>query len=138
MLKPELYELIKEHKQQFVQYKFDMLLGSYGHTVPRLPPYHLDLNPIELIWATVKHNVAQRNVTFDLEDIKKLADEEFAKITPEKRQKRCNHVIDIKSKYLEKERVIDNNSEEFIITLTDTDSDSDLDFSESSEDDEHQ
>ncbi|XP_040071785.1 uncharacterized protein LOC120844203 [Ixodes scapularis] len=33
-------------------------------TVLRLPPYHCELNPIELIWARVKREVASKNITF--------------------------------------------------------------------------
>ena len=49
MLKPELYSIVKQNKDQHKTYKFDFLLQQHGHTVLRLPPYHPDLNPIELI-----------------------------------------------------------------------------------------
>lgn len=54
MLKPQLYSLIKLKKPQLKMYKIDAVLAQHGHSVLRLPPYHPDLNPIELIWATVK------------------------------------------------------------------------------------
>jgi transposase len=62
MLKPQLYQIIKHYKKRYVSYKFDALLRDHGHTVLRLPPYHPDLNPIELIWATVKNNVAKKTL----------------------------------------------------------------------------
>jgi hypothetical protein len=64
MHKPDLYELIKTHKPLYYTYKIDMFLAEHGYTVLRLPPYHPEMNPIELIWATVKKWVADRNVTF--------------------------------------------------------------------------
>lgn len=39
MLKAELYQIIKEHKEAPV-YEADQLLMSHGHKVVRLPPYH--------------------------------------------------------------------------------------------------
>jgi transposase len=73
MLKPQLYEIIKRNKKQHILYRFDMVLQQRGHIALRLPLYHPDLNPIELIWATIKNNVGQKNVTFKLQDAERLA-----------------------------------------------------------------
>jgi hypothetical protein len=81
MRKPDLYELIKTHKPLYSTYKTDMILAEHGHSVLRLPPYYPQLNPIELIWATVKKRIADRNVTLRMEDVIKLADEQFASIS---------------------------------------------------------
>jgi transposase len=48
-----------------------------------LPPYHPELSYIELIWGTAKNWVADKNVTFKLDDVIKLTDEGFAAITNE-------------------------------------------------------
>lgn len=130
MLKPELYSIIKQNKDQHKTYKFDFLLQQHGHTVLRLPPYHPDLNPIELIWATIKNAVAKLNVTFKLDDVSRLAQIEFAKITPVEWKKRCDHVIKIEDNYLENEHFVDIQTEELIINLGE-DSDSESDFSDS-------
>ncbi|CAH1997747.1 unnamed protein product [Acanthoscelides obtectus] len=104
-------------------------------TVIRLPPYNPDLNPIELIWATVKNRVADRNITFTLDDAQRIAEEEFSNITPHDWKKRCDHVIKIETEYLEREDKVYAISEEFIINIgnddTDSDSDSDVGDSES-------
>ena len=52
MLKPELLELCKRNKPA-PTYRVDQLLKRYGHTVLRLPPYHPDLNAIEMIWGNL-------------------------------------------------------------------------------------
>jgi hypothetical protein len=62
MLKPEIYNLVKQNKPACPVYKLNMLLGQHGHTALRLPPYHPELNPIEKIWAQVKQWVASHNV----------------------------------------------------------------------------
>ena len=69
-----LYELIKLHKPDPV-YKVDEFLKRHGHLALRLPPYHCDLNPIELIWGDLKCGVARDNTTFKVTDVKKLVKE---------------------------------------------------------------
>lgn len=130
MLKPELYTIIKQHKDKHRTYKFDVLMQQHGHTVLRLPPYHPDLNPIELVWASVKNAVARRNVSFKFEDVESLAREEFSKISQEEWRKRCEHVVKVEDNYLSNEIIIDIHTEELIINLGDS-SDSDSDESDS-------
>ncbi|RZB39640.1 DDE 3 domain containing protein [Asbolus verrucosus] len=60
--KPELYAIIKMHKNRNPRYKLDILLNEHGHNVLRLPPYHPEFNPIEKIWAITKNWVASRNI----------------------------------------------------------------------------
>jgi len=52
-----------------------------GHEVIRLPPYHCQYNPIELIWAQVKGEVATKNTTFKLADVEKLMHEAIDSVT---------------------------------------------------------
>lgn len=124
MLKPQLYELVLQNKHRFISYKIDRILANYGHTTLRLPPYHPDLNPIEKIWALVKNHVAQKNVTFKLEDAKALLDEKLLSVTKEEWSKRCKHAIDIEKKYIESDHIMDDVSERIVINVGD-DSDSD-------------
>jgi transposase len=51
MCKPELYSLIKLRKPRFRTFKIDALLAEHVHSALQLPPYHPDLNRIELIWV---------------------------------------------------------------------------------------
>ncbi|KAL4088851.1 hypothetical protein QTP88_023935 [Uroleucon formosanum] len=51
MFKPQLYDIIRKHKQVFIKYSLDGILSKEGHDIIRLPPYHPDLNPIEMIWS---------------------------------------------------------------------------------------
>lgn len=127
MLKPQLYDIVKGCKKRYVTYKFDSLLSSQGHTVLRLPPYHPDLNPIELIWAQVKNNVAKRNTTFKLAEVQKLAEEEFAAVTQEDWQKCCSHAQKFEKSYLENEVTVDVQTEQIIINISaDSDSESEV------------
>ncbi|CAG4940862.1 unnamed protein product [Colias eurytheme] len=94
--KPSLVQLVKKHKPDPI-YEIDELLGQHGHTVVRLPPYHCDLNPIELIWAQAKRKIASQNV--GAKNIKELALDAFNSITREDWKNCCDHVKKIEMEY---------------------------------------
>lgn len=55
----ELYEIILEHKKDIVRYVvFDIAHANGNHTVLFTPPYHCELQPIEMIWGCLKNPVA--------------------------------------------------------------------------------
>jgi transposase len=91
-------------------------------TVLRLPPYHCELNPIELIWAQIKNEVASKNITFKLRDVKPLFQEAVEHVTDENWKKCIEH-----SKKIENEmrRIGENfgTVPELIISLQDSSSD---------------
>ena len=45
---------------------------EYEHEILRLPPYHCELNPIELAWAAEKNYVAGENKDMTLDSVEKL------------------------------------------------------------------
>uniref|UniRef100_A0A8D8U0L3 Tc1-like transposase DDE domain-containing protein n=1 Tax=Cacopsylla melanoneura TaxID=428564 RepID=A0A8D8U0L3_9HEMI len=131
MLKPQLYTLIKLYKPQHKTFKIDSILANAGHSALRLPPYHPDLNPIELIWSQLKGRVAKRNVNFSMSEVTKLVTEECNAITEEDWRRCCNHTRKIEEAYMEREPLLDVMSEEIIIHLgKDSSSESDYSCSE--------
>lgn len=54
-----------------------------GHEVIRLPPYHCQYNPIELIWAQIKREVEENNCTFKIRDVMKLLEDAIKNVTIE-------------------------------------------------------
>ena len=98
MLKPELYELIKRSKPA-KSYIVDELIGSHGHIVLRLPPYHCNLNPIEMIWGILKTDIAQHNNTFKLADMQQLANKTINNFSNETITKTFDHVLEIEQSY---------------------------------------
>ncbi|KAJ8911544.1 hypothetical protein NQ315_012797 [Exocentrus adspersus] len=58
----------------------DEMAASRQITVLRLPPYHCELNPIELVWAQVKGDVARNNTSFKLSDVKILLENSLERL----------------------------------------------------------
>jgi transposase len=66
---PELLLRIAPYKSREKVYELDQIANEMGHLVIRLPPYHCQYNPIELICAKVEGEFAQLNDTFRLSDV---------------------------------------------------------------------
>jgi transposase len=78
-LKSDLLQLVRHMKMTNV-YQIDNIIAQHGHTSLRLPPYHSHLNPIELVWAHVKGQVAATNTTFKMSDVKRLTIDALSRI----------------------------------------------------------
>ncbi|XP_050508858.1 uncharacterized protein LOC126886060 [Diabrotica virgifera virgifera] len=127
MLKVDLYSIVQSHKPRFKVHEIDRILGNSGHSVLRLPPYHPDLNPIELVWAALKKYVADKNVDFKFSDVDRFCDEFFETFSNEEWKKRCEHAKSFEKFFREKEPVLDVVFDKIIINL---DEDSSSDFSD--------
>jgi transposase len=80
LLRPELLALAKANKPES-QYIIDDIAKEKGHIILRLPPYHPDLNPIELVWAQLKKIVSSRNFTNKLNDVLEITKAAFTEIS---------------------------------------------------------
>lgn len=129
MVKDELLHLVKVHKENFNKYAIDELAKTYNRTVLRLPPYHCELNPIELIWAQVKGEIARKNTTFKLKEVKELLDTSLNNVTKENWLNAIKHVKEIEKNMWELDVIVENLHDNFIINL---------DSSESSDSDIHE
>ncbi|XP_049274292.1 uncharacterized protein LOC125759487 [Rhipicephalus sanguineus] len=65
-LKPELIQLVNQNKHRFSGYRIDALAKAAGHDIVRLPPYHCEFNPVEMVWSQVKGYIAANNRSFIL------------------------------------------------------------------------
>lgn len=96
-LKAELVEML-EKIAPIPTYAVDELALQNSHKVIRTPPYHPELQPIEICWGVLKNNVA-RNCDFTMANLLQQLEISFNKVTA----KTCSGIIqkvrDIESCY---------------------------------------
>jgi len=92
MFKPQLMAKVREIKGKYISYVVENMAKNAGYTVLRLPPYHCELNPIELAWTMVKTYVKQNNNTFKIDDVKHLMNTAIDRVTTENWQNFIQHV----------------------------------------------
>lgn len=114
MRKTELFELVDANAPPTKKYCIDELLKEKGHDVLRIPPYHCDLNAIELAWAATKRYVRERNVSAELNltTMKTLTTEALDTISKEQWVKYTEHVIKIEKEYWELDNLVEETIEE--------------------------
>ena len=73
-LRAELWTLVKSEREKFPDKVMETVAKEYGHEILRLPPYHCELNPIELAWAAEKNYVTGENKNTSLDSVEKCSD----------------------------------------------------------------
>ncbi|XP_048250644.1 uncharacterized protein LOC125378733 [Haliotis rufescens] len=96
--KNDYYQMVLQNKPP-PSYLIDNMLREHGHEVLRLPPYHCDLNPIELIWGDLKNMVARQNKTFKLADVKQIVLKGMGEIKDVRWANCVQHVIKVEEEY---------------------------------------
>lgn len=129
MVRSELLQLIHLHKEQYNLYVTDEMARSNNKIVMRLPPYHCELNRIELIWAQIKITVASKNCTFKLVEVKKLLLEAVENVTNIQWKNCVEHIIKEEEKMCKLDGIMDTIIEPLIISVGTA---SDISSSESS------
>ena len=100
----------------------------------RLPPYHCDLNAIELIWADEKNFVGRENKEMTLESVEKLFRKRRAEITAEMCKKCAEHVEHVELSYSKTDRIIDLKMDQLEISLDANEEESDIELDSDQED----
>ena len=90
MVRAELLHLVKQ-SLIIPKYVIDEMANEQGHVVLRLPPYHCEFNPIELIWAQIKGEVARNNTTFKMKDLHPLFQQAVGNVSAENWKKAICH-----------------------------------------------
>ncbi|XP_064080755.1 uncharacterized protein LOC135197672 [Macrobrachium nipponense] len=101
-------------------YVIDRMTRDNGHQVVRLPPYHCEYNPIELIWAQVKTYVAKRN-NLKMADLKPLVREAIQSMTAENWANAVKHCENLQTGDAAKDVCIDKYNDLFVIELRSSD-----------------
>lgn len=126
-VKSQLLERVQVLKPQYEQYVIDELAKAANKTVVRLPPYHCELNPIELAWSSVKNYVRMNNTTYKFQDVRRLLEEGVERVTPDMWKNFISHVTKEEDKFWQIDVLSDelfDEQESHVLTITgDTSSD---------------
>lgn len=120
-LKKELLAEVSKIRHLYSMNVVDEIAKSHGLQVLRIPPYHCELNPIELVWSQVKRHVAANNTKYDVKQMEPLIENAFKAVTKENWNKYCEHVIKIEDHMWTIDSLQDD-VEPFIIQLTESSS----------------
>jgi transposase len=117
----ELQERVKLLKPKDKRYELDEIALEMGHEVIRLPPYHCQYNPIELIWAQVKGEIANKNNSFKITYVENLANIAIESVTVDN-WKRVDHCERLQEEDFIKEGFRDQILEPIVLTINPDDS----------------
>ncbi|MCK5536003.1 MAG: transposase [Bacteroidales bacterium] len=105
LLKPELVEILNKESLQPI-FKIDEIAEKYGHKILRTPPYHPELQPIEICWGVVKNHVA-RNCDFSMKNLTEQLDAGFKKVTKNTCMKIIKKIRKVENKFWKDDKKID-------------------------------
>ncbi|XP_026831028.1 uncharacterized protein LOC105284771 [Ooceraea biroi] len=108
LVKAELLHIANQHKDRYDKYVVDELAQHDNKTVLRLPPYHCELNPIEMVWSMVKGYVKSNNSTFKLKDVKLLLEQGIEWVTADHWRNFIRHVKNEEKKMWEVDHIADS------------------------------
>jgi len=133
MIIQELLDIVKKIKPPHNKFVIDEIANAHNKKIVRLPPYHCELNPIELAWSSIKNYISINNTTFKLSDVKKLLDEGIERVDADMGKNFIRHTIAEENKFWEIDDIIDEvfeaEKQNLTITVTgNTSSDSESDM----------
>ena len=97
----------RKYRDEKTSKVIDKIAKKYGHEVLRLPPYHCDLNAMELIQAYEKNFVARENMETTLKSVEELFRKRRAEIKAEISRNCFEHVKHVEKSYWETDRILD-------------------------------
>lgn len=105
--KNDLMKKVRILHNMYDKYVIDEYAMDHKKLVLRLPPYHCELNPIELAWSAVKSYVRTHNNTFKIKDVLDLLKKGVDHVTPEMWSNFIGHVIKEEDNFLNLEHITD-------------------------------
>ena len=99
MMKKKLQQLVEENRGQ-TKYETVKIASEWGHEVLFTPPYHPELQPIELIWAAIKNPIA-KNPCNTMVELEAKIHQGIDAITSRTWLKAFRHVQNVEEEYLE-------------------------------------
>ena len=133
-LRSERWILCKRHRVEKTSKIVEEIAKKYGNKVLRLPPYHCELNAIELIWGDEKNYMARENKSMTIEGVEKLFRKQRGEINKEICRNCIQHVRSVEDRYWEMDRIIDQKMDKLMFSVGDSDDESDIEVFSSDED----
>lgn len=91
--KKDLLAVVQDVRSMYsTKHKIDEIAKQRGIILINLPPYHYELNPLNLIWGQVKCYVKANMKSFKIKKIKQLIREAFYTVTPVNWMNYIHHV----------------------------------------------
>ena len=109
-LKAELIEILNKFTISPI-YIIDEIAQQFGHQIIRTPPYHPELQPIEICWGVLKNEVA-RNCNFTMENLLIQLEYAFEKVTKETCSKIIKKVRQVEDAFWKDDQIIDGKNED--------------------------
>jgi len=103
----ELLKLTKGVRDKYHAYKVDLMANEHGHTVLRLPPYHSEFNPMEMIWTQIKSYLETNSKTSKQAEVDLLLREGVQCITSENWKLCTQHVTKEEETFWEHDHLTD-------------------------------
>lgn len=126
-LKAELLQVVKSFKPNYNSYIIEDIARDENVKILRLPPYHCELNPIEMVWSEAKRYVAGKNTNFKENEVRNLIKEAYLQITPEKWANYVNHVKAIEQSMWDIDNIMDDIQPIVIHLNAESDTESEID-----------
>ncbi|XP_051167319.1 uncharacterized protein LOC127285381 [Leptopilina boulardi] len=127
MKRDELYKLSQEHRYPKIYLLETITKELRGNDVKLLwmPVAYCELNPIELIWAHLKRQVATNNKTFKINDVLELCKEQMNTVPSSLWLNCARHAREIEDQYRGQHNDVDRFISPLIINVGAEDSDTD-------------
>lgn len=97
MLKVELWGLCKRFAPK-PEFKLDRLAREEGHVILRTPPYHPELQPIEVCWAVVKNELADK-CDYTMANLRSQVPKAFDKVTADTCRKIIANIAETEERF---------------------------------------
>lgn len=107
-VKPELFDLVKRHEPALDKYIVDEVARAANKTVLRLPPYHRELNAMELAWSVVKSRVNNDGAAPEIGDVVRSLVEGIGTVTAENWRHFEEQTVREEAKLWELDRMVDD------------------------------
>jgi len=108
-LKSELIEAL-DKLAPAPTYEIDEIARCHGHEIIRTPPYHPELQPIEICWGVMKNEIA-RNCDFTMKNLEVQLEKGFAKVTKETCEKIVKKIKKVEDKFWMEDAILDEKND---------------------------